>query len=75
MDTAHIASLEQLKTEIKDYQELLIQDMLNGEYRRAGSCMKTIVTTLGTITFRVVRLRKPGSGTTSPLLDTFHIRN
>jgi len=75
VDTAHIASLEQLKTEIEDYQELLIQDMLNRGYRKAGSYMKTIVTTLGTITFRVVRLRKPGSGTTSPLPFTSGTRS
>ncbi len=76
VDIAHLVSLEQLKTEIEDYQELLIQDMLKLGYRKAGSYMKTIVTTLGVITFRVVRLRKPdGSGTISPILDAFHIRN
>ncbi|MGC8622252.1 MAG: hypothetical protein ACP5U0_10090, partial [Caldisphaera sp.] len=56
VDTAHLVSLGQLKIEIEEYQEHLIQDMLKLGYSKAGSYMKTIVTTLGTITFRVVRL-------------------
>jgi hypothetical protein len=53
VDTAHLVSLEQLKTEIEDYQELLIHAMLNRGYMKAGSYMKTIVTTLGVIAFKV----------------------
>lgn len=70
VDTAHLVSLEQLKTEIEDYQELLIHDMIKLGYRRAGSYMKTIVTTLGVITFKVEE-----AWLRHDISSAFHIRN
>ena len=41
----------------------------------AGSYLKQIVTRLGRVVFRVVKLWKPGRrGMVSPILDALHVR-
>ncbi|MCL4344166.1 MAG: hypothetical protein JRN26_05270 [Nitrososphaerota archaeon] len=75
VNTASAAGLDALKKEIESYQKLLVKDKLDEGYRKAGSYWKMIVTTLGSLKIRVVRLGKLDGGTYSPLLDKLHIRN
>ena len=75
-------SRESLLEAVEAYQERLLDELCgkkrkpNGIYRRAGSGRsKTIVTTLGVVTFRTLKVRNPATGETiTPILQILQVR-
>jgi len=83
--------IEELKTKnreslleaVEAYQERLLDELCgkkrkpNGTYRRAGSGrrLKTIVTTLGVVRFRTLKVKNHATGETlTPILDILDVR-
>jgi len=76
-------SRESLLEAVEAYQERLLDELCgkkrkpNGTYRRAGSGrrLKTIVTTLGVVRFRTLKVKNRATGETlTPILDILDVR-
>ena len=76
-------SRESLLEAVEAYQERLLDELCgkkrkpNGTYRRAGSGrrLKTIVTTLGVVRFRTLKVKNHATGETlAPILDILDVR-
>ena len=76
-------SMESLLEAVEAYQERLLDELCgekrkpNSTYRRAGSGrrLKTIVTTLGVVRFRTLKVKNHATGETlTPILDILDVR-
>jgi hypothetical protein len=64
-------STEDLRASIEAHQQRMIDDL---GWSRVGTYRKGFVASIGKILLTVQRARKPGGGTTSPILDALSIR-
>jgi hypothetical protein len=64
-------STEDLSASIEAHQQRMIDNL---GWSRVGTYQKGFVASIGKIRLTVQRARKPGGGTTSPILDALSIR-
>lgn len=75
MESVSVEGILLLRKKIEQHQERLVRKLYDIGYRMAGSYLKQLVTKIGRVCFRVVKLWKPGrKGVVSPILDALHIR-
>jgi len=75
VESVSVEGIILLTERIEQYQERLVRELYSMGYRMAGSYLKQIVTKIGRVCFRVVKLWKPSRrGVVSPILDALHIR-